>query len=83
MPRRVGSYIRIIVSLYMWFCDHSEWWAVWLWKHGWGIPPVFCGNPTRVFLTAVGGHAAPPWEVGLGLLVVELIFTYVCVSLYQ
>jgi hypothetical protein len=29
------------------------------------------------------GLSAPPWEVGLGLLVVELIFTYVCVSLYQ
>jgi len=47
--------------------------------HGWGVPPVFGENPTRVFLTAVGGRAAPPWEVGLGLLVVELIFTYVCV----
>ena len=31
----------------------------------------------------VGGCAAPPWEVGLTFGVVELIFTYVCVSLYQ
>jgi hypothetical protein len=45
----------------MWFCDHSEWWGVWL----------------------LVVEAAPPWEVGLGLLVVELIFTYVCVSFYQ
>lgn len=29
------------------------------------------------------GDAAPPWGVGLGLLVVELIFTYVCVCFYQ
>jgi hypothetical protein len=54
----------------------------WL-DHGWGVPPVFGENPTRVFLTALVVEAAPPWEVGLGLLVVELIFTYVCVSLYQ
>jgi hypothetical protein len=44
VPRRVGSYIRIRVALYMWFCDHSEWWSVWLWV-----------------------DAAPPWEVGFGL----------------
>jgi hypothetical protein len=72
VPRRVGSYIRIILSLGVWFCDHSEWWGVWwLWR--------WCG----VTKVTVGGHAAPPWEEGLGLLVVELIFTYVCVSLYQ
>jgi len=39
------------------------------------------------FVTTLGGGVCgcltPPWEVGLGLLVVELIFTYVCVSLYQ
>ena len=30
MPWRGGSYIRIRVAPDMWFCDHSEWWVVWL-----------------------------------------------------
>jgi hypothetical protein len=38
-----------------------------------------CGFVTTLS-GGVCGCAAPPWEVGLGLLVVELIFTYVCVS---
>jgi hypothetical protein len=29
MPRAPHSYIRIIVALYMWFCDHLEWLGSW------------------------------------------------------
>lgn len=39
LPSAGGREIHIRVALYMWFCDHSEWWAVWV--HGWGIPLVF------------------------------------------
>jgi hypothetical protein len=30
MPRAPHSYIRIIVALYMWFCDHLEWLGGWV-----------------------------------------------------
>ena len=30
VPRRGGIEIHIRVALDMWFCDHSEWWVVWL-----------------------------------------------------
>ena len=30
MPRRGGIGIHIRVSLYVWFCDHSGWWGVWV-----------------------------------------------------
>ena len=49
--------------------------------HGWGVPPVFGENPTRVFLTAVGGRAAPPWEEGLTFGVVGDIHIRVCIFL--
>lgn len=29
MPRRGGIEIHIRVALDVWFCDYSEWWAVW------------------------------------------------------
>jgi hypothetical protein len=64
VPRRPRPYIRIITSLYMWFCDHSQWWGVWLvvsdWGHCWW-------------------SSAPPSEEGLTFRVVKWIFTYVCV----
>ena len=53
----------------MWFCDHSEWWGVWLlWR--------WCG----VSGVTVGGDAAPPWEVGLTFGVVGDIHIRVCMS---
>jgi hypothetical protein len=67
MPRTPPCYIRIMLSLYMWFCDHSEWWAVWLLKRGWGVPPVFGENPTCVFLTAVGGRCCSTLGGGFDL----------------
>jgi hypothetical protein len=30
MPWQSPIQIHIRVCLYMWFCDHSEWWGVWL-----------------------------------------------------
>jgi hypothetical protein len=30
MPSHSPIQIHIRVALYMWFCDHSEWWGVWL-----------------------------------------------------
>ena len=30
MPRLVGVWMYVMLSLYMWFCDHSEWWGVWV-----------------------------------------------------
>jgi hypothetical protein len=30
MPQRPPIQIHIRVALYMWFCDHSEWWGVWI-----------------------------------------------------
>ena len=41
-----------------------------------------CGFVTTLS-DGVCGCVAPPWEVGLGWLVVELIFTYVCVCRIQ
>jgi hypothetical protein len=53
----------------MWFCDHSEWWGVWLlWR--------WCG----VSWVTVGGCAAPPWEEGLTFGVVGDIHICVCMS---
>lgn len=30
MPEHSPIHIHIRVALYMWFCDYSEWWGVWL-----------------------------------------------------
>jgi hypothetical protein len=54
----------------MWFCDHSEWWGVWLlWR------------VTEEAQVTVGGRAAPPWEVGLTFGVVGDFHIRVCMSL--
>jgi hypothetical protein len=73
MPRRVGSYIRIIVSLYMWFCDHSEWWGVWLlWR--------WCGV-TRVTRVTVGGRCCSTLGGGFGVVGGRVdIHIRVCIS---
>ncbi len=38
MPSHSPIQIHIRVALYMWFCDHCEWWGVWFWllplEHG-------------------------------------------------
>ena len=47
LPWHRPIHIHIRVVLYMWFCDHSEWWAVWLW--------VEAAPPSEVGFGLVGG----------------------------
>ena len=30
MPRQPPVWIYVMVFLYVWFCDHCEWWVVWV-----------------------------------------------------
>jgi hypothetical protein len=30
MPRQPGVWMYVMLSVDVWFCDHSEWWGVWL-----------------------------------------------------
>lgn len=49
---------------------------------GWGVPPVFGENPTRVFLTAVGGRGCSTLGGGFGVVGGRVdIHIRVCISL--
>jgi hypothetical protein len=30
MPRQPGVWMYVMLFVDMWFCDHSEWWGVWV-----------------------------------------------------
>jgi hypothetical protein len=30
MPRQPGVWMYVMLSVDMWFCDHSQWWGVWV-----------------------------------------------------
>ena len=65
MPKHSPIQIHIRVCLCVWFCDYFEWW---LWMVAEWVQVTVCGQ-----------LVAPSLEHGLTWLVVELIFTYVCV----
>lgn len=70
MPRQPPVWMYVMLFLYMWFCDHSEWWGVWVvgqlaappLEHGLGLWCQIFYSHTCVYFSATGKrkNVAPP-----------------------